>query len=69
MSRFFRCDGCGDEVVAPTPLAEGKKLVVRGERVGSLSGGGLPLDAGRAFHWCLDCARVAFAALANRGAS
>lgn len=63
-----RCDGCHAEM--GTQFRSGqKRTVIEGRRVDGMSGGYPLVDSDAEFHWCLDCALVAFKAVENAAAS
>lgn len=66
MIKIF-CDGpCGRElssnVITGMP-SNHPKVCLTVERVDGLYSGGIPSGSGRKHHFCLDCAKTAFAAL------
>jgi hypothetical protein len=56
MSQQTICDGCGRRL-CKSPMPGCYELVISGERMNGMGGGGLP--EGR-FDWCPDCAVAAF---------
>lgn len=54
-----RCDGCGEDLLARDAC------VITGERTDGWGGRSVPIENGQTFHWCANCARVAFAAVAS----